>query len=191
MLITQGFIARHGDGGTAILGRGGSDTSAAYFGALLKAQRVEIWTDVPGMFSANPRDVPDARLLTRLDYAEAQEIATTGAKVLHPRSIAPCRDAGVPMAILDTERPDLPGTRIDATRGDRARRQGDQPSQRHRAGVDGKHRHVAAGRLPRRRVRALQAPRPVGRPDRLVGNQRHRVARPEREPGHHRTCSRR
>ncbi|GAB3364510.1 bifunctional aspartate kinase/diaminopimelate decarboxylase [Lysobacter rhizosphaerae] len=115
MLLTQGFIARHGDGGTAILGRGGSDTSAAYFGALLKARRVEIWTDVPGMFTANPRDVPDARLLTRLDYAEAQEIATTGAKVLHPRSIAPCRDAGVPMAILDTERFDLPGTRIDAS----------------------------------------------------------------------------
>ncbi|MEI2456184.1 bifunctional aspartate kinase/diaminopimelate decarboxylase [Lysobacter firmicutimachus] len=115
MLITQGFIARHGDGGTAILGRGGSDTSAAYFGALLKAQRVEIWTDVPGMFSANPREVPEARLLARLDYAEAQEIATTGAKVLHPRSIAPCRDAGVPMAILDTERFDLPGTRIDAS----------------------------------------------------------------------------
>ncbi|MCM2335405.1 MAG: bifunctional aspartate kinase/diaminopimelate decarboxylase [Pseudomonas sp.] len=114
MLLTQGFIARHGDGGTAILGRGGSDTSAAYFGALLKAARVEIWTDVPGMFTANPREVPDARLLTRLDYAEAQEIATTGAKVLHPRSIAPCRDANVPMAILDTERPDLPGTRIDA-----------------------------------------------------------------------------
>jgi diaminopimelate decarboxylase/aspartate kinase len=67
------------------------------------------------MFSANPRDVPEARLLTRLHYAEAQEIATTGAKVLHPRSIAPCRDAGVAMAILDTERPELPGTRIDAT----------------------------------------------------------------------------
>ncbi|MEQ1511190.1 MAG: bifunctional aspartate kinase/diaminopimelate decarboxylase [Lysobacteraceae bacterium] len=115
MLISQGFIARHADGDTAILGRGGSDTSAAYFGALLKAQRVEIWTDVPGMFSANPREVPDARLLARLDYAEAQEIATTGAKVLHPRSIAPCRDTGVPMAILDTERPELPGTRIDGS----------------------------------------------------------------------------
>ncbi len=113
MLLTQGFIARHGDGGTAILGRGGSDTSAAYFGALLGARRVEIWTDVPGMFSANPREVADARLLTRLDYYEAQEIATTGAKVLHPRSIKPCRNAGVPMAILDTERPDLPGTSID------------------------------------------------------------------------------
>lgn len=113
LLLTQGFIARHADGGMAILGRGGSDTSAAYFGALLGAQRVEIWTDVPGMFSANPREVPDARLLTRLDYAEAQEIATTGAKVLHPRSIKPCRDGGVPMAILDTENPDLPGTSID------------------------------------------------------------------------------
>src|SRR5690606_5455815 len=99
--------------GTAILGRGGSDTSAAYFGALLGAGRVEIWTDVPGMFSANPREVPDARLLTRLDYYEAQEIATTGAKVLHPRSIKPCRDAGVPVRILDTGRPQLPGTRID------------------------------------------------------------------------------
>ena len=113
MLISQGFIARHQDGGTAVLGRGGSDTSAAYFGALLGASRVEIWTDVPGMFSANPREVPDARLLSRLGYAEAQEITTTGAKVLHPRSIKPCRDSGVPMAILDTERPELPGTRID------------------------------------------------------------------------------
>ena len=115
LLLTQGFIARHADGGTAVLGRGGSDTSAAYFGALLGARRVEIWTDVPGMFSANPREVPDARLLARLDYAEAQEIATTGAKVLHPRSIAPCRDASVPMRILDTSRPELPGTRIDAS----------------------------------------------------------------------------
>ncbi len=114
MLLTQGFIARHGDGDTAILGRGGSDTSASCFGALLGAQQVEIWTDVPGMFSANPREVPEARLLARLDYAEAQEIATTGAKVLHPRSIGPCRDARVPMAILDTSRPHLPGTRIDA-----------------------------------------------------------------------------
>src|SRR5690606_28234054 len=113
LLLTQGFIARHGDGGTAVLGRGGSDTSAALFGGLLRARGVEIWTDVPGMFTANPREVPDARLLTRLDYAEAQEIATTGAKVLHPRSLGPCRVTGVPMAILDTGRPEMPGTRID------------------------------------------------------------------------------
>lgn len=113
LLITQGFIARHEDGGTAILGRGGSDTSAAYFGALLRARRVEIWTDVPGMFSANPRAVPDARLLSRLDYEEAQEIATTGAKVLHPRCIHPCRETHVPIWIRDTERPQMAGTVID------------------------------------------------------------------------------
>jgi diaminopimelate decarboxylase/aspartate kinase len=113
LLITQGFIARHPDGGTAILGRGGSDTSAAYFGALLHARRVEIWTDVPGMFTANPRAVPDARLLSRLDYEEAQEIATTGAKVLHPRCIHPCREARVPIWIRDTERPEMAGTVID------------------------------------------------------------------------------
>jgi diaminopimelate decarboxylase/aspartate kinase len=112
LLITQGFIARSGENGTAILGRGGSDTSAAYFGALLAAQRVEIWTDVPGMFSANPRQVPDARLLSRLDYEEAQEIATTGAKVLHPRCIHPCRDANVPIWIRDTSHPTMEGTVI-------------------------------------------------------------------------------
>ena len=113
LLITQGFIARSQDGGTAILGRGGSDTSAAYFGALLQARRVEIWTDVPGMFTANPRLVPDARLLSRLDYAEAQEIASTGAKVLHPRCIHPCRETRVPIWIRDTERPQMAGTVID------------------------------------------------------------------------------
>lgn len=112
VFIAQGFIARSADGATAVLGRGGSDTSAAYFGALLKAEAVEIWTDVPGMFSANPRQVPDARLLARLDYAEAQEIATTGAKVLHPRCIHPVRDERVPIRIKDTNRPELPGTEI-------------------------------------------------------------------------------
>ena len=111
-LITQGFICADGEGKTAILGRGGSDTSASYFGALLGAARVEIWTDVPGMFSANPKQVPQARLLARLDYEEAQEIATTGAKVLHPRCISPCRDAGVPLWIRDTGRPECEGTTI-------------------------------------------------------------------------------
>ncbi|MCU0756874.1 MAG: bifunctional aspartate kinase/diaminopimelate decarboxylase [Xanthomonadales bacterium] len=114
VLITQGFIARGLGGEPVILGRGGSDTSASLFGALLGAKRVEIWTDVPGMFTANPRRVPQARLLQRLDYDEAQEIATTGAKVLHPRCIAPCREHGVPLSIRDTERPALPGTQIAA-----------------------------------------------------------------------------
>jgi diaminopimelate decarboxylase/aspartate kinase len=114
LFITQGFIARNAAGETVILGRGGSDTSASYFGALLKAERVEIWTDVAGMFSANPRQVPGARLLSRLDYEEAQEIATTGAKVLHPRCINPVREARVPLAIKDTNHPELAGTEIAA-----------------------------------------------------------------------------
>ncbi len=114
LLITQGFIARGEDGRTVLLGRGGSDTSAACFGALLRAERVEIWTDVPGMFSANPRVVPEARLLARLGYEEAQEIATTGAKVLHPRALGPLRRAQVPLYIKDTNRPELPGTEVRA-----------------------------------------------------------------------------
>jgi len=117
VFITQGFIAREADDGkgigrTVLLGRGGSDTSASYFGALLKAQRVEIWTDVAGMFTANPRQVPSARLLQKLDYEEAQEIASTGAKVLHPRCLSPLREPRVPLLIKDTNRPELEGTVI-------------------------------------------------------------------------------
>ncbi|TCI07430.1 bifunctional aspartate kinase/diaminopimelate decarboxylase [Dyella soli] len=112
VFITQGFIAREAKGRTVLLGRGGSDTSASYFGALLKAQRVEIWTDVAGMFTANPRQVPSARLLQRLDYEEAQEIASTGAKVLHPRCLSPLREPRVPLLIKDTNRPELEGTLI-------------------------------------------------------------------------------
>ena len=112
VFITQGFIAREAQGRTVLLGRGGSDTSASYFGALLKAQRVEIWTDVAGMFTANPRQVPSARLLQRLDYEEAQEIASTGAKVLHPRCLSPLREPRVPLLIKDTNRPELEGTLI-------------------------------------------------------------------------------
>jgi diaminopimelate decarboxylase/aspartate kinase len=112
VFITQGFIARESEGRTVLLGRGGSDTSASYFGALLKAQRVEIWTDVAGMFTANPRQVPSARLLQKLDYEEAQEIASTGAKVLHPRCLSPLREPRVPLLIKDTNRPELEGTVI-------------------------------------------------------------------------------
>jgi diaminopimelate decarboxylase/aspartate kinase len=120
MFVTQGFMARNAARETVILGRGGSDTSASYFGALLKAEKVEIWTDVAGMFSANPRQVPNARLLARLDYEEAQEIATTGAKVLHPRCINPLREARVPLVIKDTNHPDMAGTEIAASAADAA-----------------------------------------------------------------------
>ncbi|QDG53251.1 bifunctional aspartate kinase/diaminopimelate decarboxylase [Persicimonas caeni] len=112
VFVTQGFIASDAEGDTVLLGRGGSDTSAAYFAAKLEAERLEIWTDVPGMFSANPRDIPSARLLRQLDYDEAQELATMGAKVLHPRCIAPVRNGQIPLHIRCTQRPELEGTVI-------------------------------------------------------------------------------
>lgn len=114
LFVTQGFVARDADGSSVVLGRGGSDTSAAHFGVRLAATSVELWTDVPGLFSANPRLVPQARLLASLDYEEAQEIATTGAGVLHPRCISPLRVARIPVHIRDTRNPHLPGTRISS-----------------------------------------------------------------------------
>ena len=114
VIITQGFIAANEDGDTVLLGRGGSDTSGAYFAAKLAAKRLEIWTDVPGMFSANPRDVPSARLLRALHYDEAQEIASNGAKVLHPRCILPVRQYGIPLHVYATQAPGLEGTIISA-----------------------------------------------------------------------------
>lgn len=114
LFVTQGFVARDASGAAVVLGRGGSDTSAAHFGVRLAAESVEMWTDVPGLFSANPRLVPQARLLASLDYEEAQEIATTGAAVLHPRCISPLRAARIPLHIRDTRNPKLPGTRISA-----------------------------------------------------------------------------
>jgi diaminopimelate decarboxylase/aspartate kinase len=114
IVITQGFIASDDDGNTVLLGRGGSDTSASYFAAKLRAQRLEIWTDVPGMFSANPRSTPTARLLRALHYDEAQEIATSGAKVLHPRCILPARQYRIPLHVYATQAPELEGTILSA-----------------------------------------------------------------------------
>lgn len=114
ILLTQGFIAANAEGETVLLGRGGSDTSAAYFAAKLGALRCEIWTDVPGLFTANPAVVPSARLLKALDYEEAQEISTLGGKVLHPRAIRPLAHHGIPLHVLATDRPDVPGTVISA-----------------------------------------------------------------------------
>jgi diaminopimelate decarboxylase/aspartate kinase len=112
VIISQGFIARDATGGAVLLGRGGSDTSAAYFAAKLDAVRCEIWTDVPGIFTADPRLIPSAQLLRTVGYSEAQEIASMGAKVLHPRSIAPCHRHKIPIEIRWVEHPDCEGTRI-------------------------------------------------------------------------------
>jgi diaminopimelate decarboxylase/aspartate kinase len=110
--ISQGFIASDDNGDTVLLGRGGSDTSGSYFAAKLQARRFETWTDVPGMFSANPRSVPTARLLRALEYDEAQEIASAGAKVLHPRCIMPVKQYGIPLYVYATQTPKLQGTVI-------------------------------------------------------------------------------
>jgi bifunctional diaminopimelate decarboxylase / aspartate kinase len=114
VVITQGFIAADDAGDTVLLGRGGSDTSGSYFAAKLAAVRLEIWTDVPGMFSANPRAVPTARLLRALHYDEAQEIASNGAKVLHPRCVLPVRQYKIPLHVYATQAPGLEGTVISA-----------------------------------------------------------------------------
>ncbi len=110
--LTQGFIARRADGEPVVLGRGGSDTAAAYLAGKWGADRLEVWSDVPGMFTADPRVVPTARLLRRLDYREAQEITTTGSQVLHPRAIRALRDSGIPIHLKSTLDPDAPNTVI-------------------------------------------------------------------------------
>jgi diaminopimelate decarboxylase/aspartate kinase len=114
VIVTQGFIARNPGGDTVLLGRGGSDTSAAYIAAILGARRLEIWTDVPGMFSADPRVVPSARLLISLHYDEAQELASAGSSVLHPRCISPLREYGIPLFVRSTTTPEIAGTVISS-----------------------------------------------------------------------------
>ncbi len=114
VILTQGFIARNAQGETVLLGRGGSDTSAAYFAAKLQARRLEIWTDVPGMFTADPKLVPSARLLVALHFDEAQELASTGGHVLHPRCLSPLRRHGIPLFIRCTTAPHISGTVISS-----------------------------------------------------------------------------
>ncbi|TAL62436.1 MAG: bifunctional aspartate kinase/diaminopimelate decarboxylase [Legionella sp.] len=111
-IITQGFFAANPQGETVLLGRGGSDTSAALLAAKLQACACEIWTDVPGIYTANPHQLPHARLLKKLNYDEAQEIASMGAKVLHPNCIPPVRRANIPMSVKYTQLPEHSGTLI-------------------------------------------------------------------------------
>ncbi len=120
VVITQGFIAANSQGDTVLLGRGGSDTSAALFAAILDAEVCEIWTDVPGIYTANPHQLPHARLLKQLNYDEAQEIASMGAKVLHPLCIPPVRRANIPMIVKYTCMPEHSGTRISRESDDHA-----------------------------------------------------------------------
>jgi len=112
LFIAPGFIARNGAGETVLLGRGGSDISAALIGTLLDADRVEIFSDVPGLFSADPRRIPAARLLRSISYREALELAAMGARALHPRALLPLRKYRVPLWLRQTSNPEIEGTKI-------------------------------------------------------------------------------
>jgi aspartate kinase len=112
--VLGGFIGATPEGVTTTLGRGGSDYSAAIFGACLDVAQIEIWTDVDGMLTADPRVVPQARLVPTLSFAEASELAYFGAKVLHPSTILPAVSKGIPVRILNSRQPDRPGTLITA-----------------------------------------------------------------------------
>lgn len=110
--VMGGFVGSSGGGITTTLGRGGSDFSAALVGSALDADAIEIWTDVDGMLTADPRIVSDARLIERIRFDEAAELASFGAKVLHPSTIAPAVQRGIPVYVFNSRRPHGTGTMI-------------------------------------------------------------------------------
>ena len=105
VVVTQGYIGATEEGFTTTLGRGGSDWSAAIFGAALAAEEVQIWTDVEGVCTADPRRIPRAQPIAELSFAEAAELAAFGAKVLHPATIQPAVEARIPVTVRHTRRP--------------------------------------------------------------------------------------
>ena len=112
--VTGGFVGATRSGITTTLGRGGSDYSASIIGAGVSADEIQIWTDVDGMLTADPRVYPSPRLVPHLSFAEAAELAYFGAKVLHPKTIQPALSREIPVRILNSRRPDGSGTRITA-----------------------------------------------------------------------------
>lgn len=112
IVITQGYIGSTRDGRTTTLGRGGSDFSAALLGAWLDEKAIQIWTDVDGVMTCDPRVVPEARSIRVMTFTEAAELAYLGAKVLHPDTIAPAVEKNIPVYVLNTWHPDAKGTVI-------------------------------------------------------------------------------
>ena len=110
--VVTGYIGATAEGVPTTLGRGGSDYTAAIIGACLEADEVQIWTDVDGILTADPKIVPEARTLAELSYAEAAELAYFGADVLHPKTIKPIVEQGIPLRIKNTFNPSHPGTLI-------------------------------------------------------------------------------
>jgi aspartate kinase len=113
--VTQGFIGATATGITTTFGRGGSDFTASLLGAALHGRRVEIWTDVDGLITADPRIVESARTLAVASYEEAAELATFGARVLHPATAVPLVREGIPIVVLNAQRPEQPGTVIESS----------------------------------------------------------------------------
>ncbi|WP_435234691.1 bifunctional aspartate kinase/homoserine dehydrogenase I [Psychromonas sp. PT13] len=116
--LMPGFTAGNEQGETVVLGRNGSDYSAAVLAACLKAECCEIWTDVDGVYSCDPRLVKDAKLLSELSYAEAMELSYFGAKVLHPKTIGPIAQHAIPCLIKNTHNPQARGTLIGSEQSD-------------------------------------------------------------------------
>jgi aspartate kinase len=114
--VVGGFVGATREGVTTTLGRGGSDYSAAIIGACLGAGEIQIWTDVDGMLTADPRLVPDPYVVPHLSFAEASELAYFGAKVLHPSTIQPAVSRNIPVRILNSHRPHARGTLITGER---------------------------------------------------------------------------
>lgn len=117
LAILPGFLGGDASGDPVLLGRGGSDLSAALAAAAVDAELLEIWTDVDGVFTAAPRLVEDARCIEALSYEEAMELAHFGAKVLHPRTLAPVRAPGIPVRVRNSFRPEHSGTLVCADPG--------------------------------------------------------------------------
>lgn len=112
VVVMGGFIGSTVAGQTTTLGRGGSDFSASIVGAGVDAEEIQIWTDVDGMLTADPRVVPGAHRVRNLSFAEAAEMAYFGAKVLHPATVLPAVEKNIPVLILNSRRPEVEGTRI-------------------------------------------------------------------------------
>ncbi len=112
--VMGGFIGRTKDGATTTLGRGGSDYSAAIVGAAVGADEIQIWTDVDGMMTCDPRLIPGAKVIERISYVEAAELAWFGAKVLHPKTIAPAVEQNIPVRVLNTHNVASHGTLVTA-----------------------------------------------------------------------------
>lgn len=113
VILTQGFIASNDDGETVLLGREGSDTSAAYLAAMLGAKKLEVWTDVTGMFSTDPNKLSQAKKIDQMSYNQAFEMAEAGAKVLHPRCLSTVMPYKIPVEIKNTHQPQETGTLIN------------------------------------------------------------------------------